>query len=730
MTMRNGVVAGAIGALVVSSPVLGAAAQPLLWSEAYGGLAPGSDVTIPAGENVVFDIGAAEVGELVVHGVLRFEDDEDIELVASRVMVSGGGALFEAGTPADPFEHRLAITLTEPIGDPASQPMMGYRVLGVRAGGSLQLHGASSAKASWTQIDGDVEPGSVSMRTAEATGWEIGDRIALAPSGEDAREAERLTVTAVSADGLAISFEPPLEHHHLGHAFTYAGKPIDMRAEVALLSRTIVIGNAPSDPYDKLGFHGMVMPDSGPVNVSGVEFVGGGQIARPARYPMHWHRNPALDVQFGGRGWMIEAPSRAGDWIRDCSIHSSGQRGIVIHGVNDVVVADNVVFDVWDHAYVTSEDGLEIRNRFERNLAMLVKRKDRGGGEFAFFRDDHTESDQAEHRPSGFWGRNPFNPMIGNRSAGTVEGIGFFIDSAVMGYDMSRLVQREQSKTETVVFRGNASHSNYRAGVSGAGIPTYGPKTRGHGLMIGDYNAAFDAVFEDFQTYRNSVLGVWIEDDRHTLRDAILTDSSGGFIAFRSNIEDVVFNQRSDNTLGREPQNIGNRRHPAGGLHFQSTGYGNHPNLRSVTFMNVEPAAIYMWKDPIPGYGGPTFEGIELVNTPAILHSYERERVDGAYDDLDGALSGLGVPARVSGQRLALSSVLDEPLDVYFTPDESALCTRADITRPFGAVGLADLFAYIDAFVDGDPLADFDGSGMLSIADLFVFIEAFTTGCE
>ncbi|MEO1512302.1 MAG: right-handed parallel beta-helix repeat-containing protein, partial [Planctomycetota bacterium] len=345
-----------------------------------------------------------------------------------------------------------------------------------------------------TQLAADARPGDTSMSLVSPTGWRPGDRIALAPSGEDPREAERLTVTAVSADGLTVSFEPALRHKHLGRVFEYAGKTIDMRAEVGLLSRNIVIRDA-DDGDPKLGFHGMFMPTAGPVNLSGVELVGGGQIARAARYPIHWHRDPSLETRFGNRGWMIEAVDRSGDWIRDCSIHSSGQRGVVIHGVDAVRVESNVVFDVWDHAYVFSEDGHEKDNVFSGNLAMLVKRKSRSGGEFAFFRDDHTESNQAEHRPSGFWGRNPFNPMIGNHSAGTVEGIGFFIDSQVMGHDMKRLIQREQSKTHGVIFRDNLSHSNYREGVSGGGIPTYGPKTRGHGLMIGDYNAAFDAGF-------------------------------------------------------------------------------------------------------------------------------------------------------------------------------------------------------------------------------------------
>ncbi|MEM1184174.1 MAG: G8 domain-containing protein [Planctomycetota bacterium] len=710
---------------VVGAPA--ALASDITWSSL--GVSPGQDVTIAADQSVIFDVADATVGELVVMGQLTFGDDQDKTLTAQRIMVTGDGALIRAGTPSDPFTHDLTITLTETIGDPSTQPMMGYRVLGTRDGASLQLHGASAAKTTWTQITADVAPGDTTLTTAVAAGWKAGDEIVLAPSGEDPRHAERLTVTSVSADGLTITFEPPLAHTHLGRVFTYAGKDIDMRAEVALLSRNITIQDPPDDADPKLGFHGMFMPTSGPINLSGVELQGGGQIARQGRYPIHWHRDPSLDVQFGSRGYQIEAPSRQGDWIRSCSIHTSGQRGIVVHGVNDIEVAENVVFDVWDHAYVFSEDGIEKGNTFTNNLSMLVKRKD--SDEFAFPRDDHTESDQAEHRPAGFWGRNPFNPMVGNHAAGSLEGSGFHIDSRVMSYDMKRLIQREHATTETFVFEDNLAHSNYREGVAGGGIPTYGPKTRGHGLMVGDYNASFEGIFEGFRTYRNSVLGVWIEDERHTLLDAVLTDSSGGFIAFRSNIEDVVFNQRSDNTLGREPQNLGNRKHPAGGLHLQSTGYGNHANLTNVTFMNVSPGAVHMWKDPLGSSYETTLEGITLINTPAVFHSSDPDLVDGAYIDVDGSLVDMGPDSLIGGDNLLPRGGVYVPdLDVVVLPGGANACTPADIVAPFGVLDGGDIDAFVGAFTAGDTIADlappFD---TIDLSDIDAFIAAFVAGC-
>ncbi|MEM1166410.1 MAG: G8 domain-containing protein [Planctomycetota bacterium] len=736
----NRMVCGVV-ALVLGGSV-GASSSPVLFSSL--GLAPGSDWTIAAGASVVFDVPSATLGEVIVQGELIFDDAIDVRFEASRIMVMGSQGAIRAGSVQDPFEGELTIVLTEPIGAPEDQPMMGYRVLGVMNGGSLELHGETAGIVSWTQLAADAVPGATELTLIEPSGWSVGDAIALAPSGEDAREMERLTVTSVSADGRTIGVEPPLAYTHLGRVFTYAGKDIDMRAEVGLLSRNIRIVNPENEvkptgePLDKLGFHAMFMPTSGPITLSGVELVGGGQIARPGRYPIHWHRDESLDVQYGNRGWQVEAPSRAGDAIENCSIHSSGQRGIVVHGVNDVRVERNVVADVWDTAYIFSEDGIEKGNVFRGNLAMLVKRKSRSGdgvttgSEFAFPRDDHTESNQAEHRPAGFWGRNPFNPLINNHSAGTVEGIGFFIDSQVMSYDMSRLIQREQSQTETVVFTGNVSHSNYRAGVAGGGIPTYGPKTRGHGLMVGDYNASFDAVFEDFQTYQNSVLGVWIEDDRHTLRDAILTDSSGGLIAFRSTLEDVVFNQRSDNTLGRAPQLLGNRKNPAGGIHVQPTGYGNHANLSNVTFMNVEPAAVSLWSDPLPAGSGMTLEGITLVNTMPVYHGADPDELDSTYVDLDGSLTGTGRRTVIGGAPLLdQGGVFDAAANAVFLVEQPPLACRADLNGN-GVVDSADFVAVLVNFgLPADAGAgDLDGDGTVDDDDFIAMVVAFGGVCE
>lgn len=57
-------------------------------------------------------------------------------------------------------------------------------------------------------------------------------------------------------------------------------------------------------------------------------------------------------------------------------------------------------------------------------------------------------------------------------------------------------------------------------------------------------------------------------------------------------------------------------------------------------------------------------------------------------------------------------------------------CNAADVAEPFGVLDLADINAFIAAFVTQDPLADLSPPmGVFDLADLNTFIASFTAGC-
>ncbi len=57
-------------------------------------------------------------------------------------------------------------------------------------------------------------------------------------------------------------------------------------------------------------------------------------------------------------------------------------------------------------------------------------------------------------------------------------------------------------------------------------------------------------------------------------------------------------------------------------------------------------------------------------------------------------------------------------------------CNAADIAEPFGVLDLADIQAFVNAFLAQDPAADIaPPTGVFDLADLQAFVTAFSAGC-
>jgi len=56
-------------------------------------------------------------------------------------------------------------------------------------------------------------------------------------------------------------------------------------------------------------------------------------------------------------------------------------------------------------------------------------------------------------------------------------------------------------------------------------------------------------------------------------------------------------------------------------------------------------------------------------------------------------------------------------------------CNDADLAQPFGLLDLADLTAFVSAFLAMTPPADMNGDGLYDLADVTRFVGAFLAGC-
>ena len=548
----------------------------------------GDAVTIARGMDVTLDVDAPALRSLTIAGTLRFADERDIALQTEWIYVRGGE--LQIGTQADPFTHNATITLTNTVPGEDVNSMGDRGIMLMR--GTLNLHG--NRENSWTKLTRTVPAGGKEIEVLDASEWRVGDRIVLASTDYNPRQAEQRTIAAIY--GNTITLDAPLEYMHFG-AITYG---VDERGEVGLLSRNIRIQASEDAEQTYFGGHIMAMVSSR-VFVSGVELSRMGQHMTLARYPMHWH--------LIGEG--------EGQYIRNSSIHDTYSRCVTVHGTNNVRVENNVTFNTVGHCFFL-EDGIETGNQFVRNLGIQTKCHPTLPCEPTNLTLAHqnTNGQRAPHilipsdnTVSTFWITNPDNVYRDNVAAGSDQ-IGFW-----MAFPQHPTGQFEGSDIATRTwpgrmrlreFSGNTAHSNFdgllldrgpRAdgtfGIAGPNLTSYAdPNDPGSGVV--------PAVFANFTGYKNRNGAIWGRGEMHLYTGLKLADNAIGFThasgipgiaPYTSRVVDSLFVGESDNVGNPStPAEIAyGRSLPAAAADFPIRGYEYydfHHEVENTTFVN------------------------------------------------------------------------------------------------------------------------------------------------
>ena len=404
------------------------------------------EVTIPAGFSIDLT-GNIDVKSITINGTLRASSGASIQLGAEWIMVSGSNALFEIGTPANPFDAAHTCTITLKGTDDGDDIMgMGDKFIVAMSGGNIEFHGAQ--KTSWSKLGATALNGSNQITMAEPVDWAVGDEIVLVSSRPNWEEAEQKTIAAISGDGLTITLNNNLTYPHAGFVETYTRNTdnktwaADLRAEVGLLTHNVKIQGDASSETGGFGGHIMAKPNS-TINASSIELYRMGQKAKLARYPWHWH----LLHEFG-----------AGQYFINSSVHRSFNRAITIHGTSYVNVENNFFYDHIGHG-VFLEDGSERYNTIKNNVALLSKRPQPGE---ELTPSDNEMNEVQNRTPATFWITNPNNIFEGNVAAGT-EGTGYWFSmpQAPMGSSANnpRYAGIEPYKEPLGLFKNNTAHS-------------------------------------------------------------------------------------------------------------------------------------------------------------------------------------------------------------------------------------------------------------------------------
>lgn len=425
-----------------------------------------STVVIPAGVFVSLDMVPPQLPHLRIEGTLVFLDTQDIELKVDSIDIRSTGTL-QIGSVITPQNYRATITLTG-LRSPADTGITNdgiSRGLNIN-GGKLYLYGRLPVPT-WTQLNDHVPKFGSVLTLKDTVNWSAGDLLAIAPTDFYGQvSTERPTVASVNGNvvtvtgaikgdrwgkmqyltstGMSLTPEP-------GYTppATPAPTELDERAEVANLSRRIIIQGANDTDWNSYGFgaHVMIMGLSSRVTVNGVEFRRVGQAGKIARYPIHWHLL-SYDTVTG-----TELGDASTHTITNSAIWNSSQRCIVIHGTNGIKVTNNICHDIKGHA-IFLEDGTERRNVFTNNLVLKVRSPNTGN-----LLKIHEGPQVYQAGPSGFWLTNPDNTVVNNHVA-DAHGNGFWLSFPLTPLGLSRTVPMFPASIPLGTFTDNTAHTN------------------------------------------------------------------------------------------------------------------------------------------------------------------------------------------------------------------------------------------------------------------------------
>lgn len=179
-----------------------------------------------------------------------------VELKAHFILVTNGGNL-SIGSPTVPYAGPGATITLYGAPDSRELPLYGPKVIALRDG-NVVLHGLPKTP-SWTQLAATANANDTSIVVKDAVNWAVGDAIAIASSSFLAEEVDTVDITSVSVDPstgtTTLGLSGPLLFTHLGVVMSdlagdASGKVLDMRAEVAVLTRNVVLqGDESSEDY-------------------------------------------------------------------------------------------------------------------------------------------------------------------------------------------------------------------------------------------------------------------------------------------------------------------------------------------------------------------------------------------------------------------------------------------------------------------------------------------------
>ncbi|XP_009468526.1 PREDICTED: transmembrane protein 2-like [Nipponia nippon] len=396
----------------------------------------------------------------------------------------------------------------------------------------------------------EVSKGIILHLVDEVTSWLPGDRIVIASTDYSMHQAEEfnlLPCPECKSNQVKIDGSPL--YLHIGEVID----GIDMRAEVGLLTRNILIQGEMEDScygqnqcqffsFDTFGGHIKILRNFSSVHMSGVELKNMGQQILGS-YPVHFHLAEDVDERGG-----YERPT----YLDNLAIHHCFSRCVAIHGTHGLLVKDTIGYDTLGHCFFL-EDGTEQRNTFYHNLGLLTRSgtilpSDRNEAMCLAIRSrvygNYVPVPSTDCMAvSTFWIANPNNNLIENAAAGAQDvGIWYIFHRVPTGQSEGQYPEGQAEHTPLGIFYNNRVHSNFKAGLFiGKGVKTTRASAEDPREYLTVDNARFHphqdadpekprvpAVIDGLIAFKNNDHGAWARGGDIIFRNSGFSDNGIG----------------------------------------------------------------------------------------------------------------------------------------------------------------------------------------------------------
>src|SRR5436853_2199795 len=314
--------------------------SPASWPEL--GRVPTSNDTavIPTGRTICLNTKAAKAGNLHVYGTLTKLASANVQLTmhGNLIVDQGGSVSLDSSTDGSTWLIQFIVPSESQFvggGDVPLDSDVGFWVAGA---GHVDLEGAP--KTSWTRLTGTANTGSSVISVQDATGWRVGDELAIAPTEPTTVPGfylhfDTLTITGIS--GTQITISPALVYTHPAVTFHNA----TYTAEVMNLTRTARIEGR-SGYRTHFWIHNTSAPASAHM-IKYVQFRYLGPFGQGA-FTTDGDLSGTLG-RWGGPHFHMNGDFTNGSQVIGSVVRDYGAHAFVPHDSNGITLQDDIAFD-------------------------------------------------------------------------------------------------------------------------------------------------------------------------------------------------------------------------------------------------------------------------------------------------------------------------------------------------------------------------------------------------